>query len=545
MPGVPSGRGCDNCRKSKKKCDEVKPICTRCARRGLECIGAGEKRYKFMEDGPTALARKRSPNRNSKPAAENKPPFLVKTAPSNHTTLLGQALGDAIFTKDLRYNLLWAYGGYLLAVPSRLGVNEALDMAVDALVTAHRTFSSRKEITVTSLTKYSRALTALRSCLDNPKTASSSETLCAVSLLLVIQHIHGYQDMKWTGHAEGAAKVLKARKSCKPRDHFERILLLSLRGPVLFEGLFNPNIQFSADEWKELVENELDTGTPEGTMLAYLARIPNILNRVRTNTNGHVGLLELQAEMKELYTKTRAICTDFAAELAAIEANKSTTPSKLPPMILHAHVQRMYGLCITITLYMNYALVAVRTVDHSLATDATFLAFEMLNIAEKAAKYRPFGAAYVTIGLLAALMTVNNEALKTLLKASIIDYQQDFRQPHMDKLTMESNFQWLDPFRTLDLLGNYGITDDCFETEQNAMYTPLTSGLNYGADSGSDFTPEFTPEFTPDLGSGFAAEFPPVLTPDSASEVLSDPNFELPADLTMELTSDMNIKLRV
>jgi hypothetical protein len=39
--------------------------------------------------------------------------------------------------------------------------------------------------------------------------------------------------MQWTGHAEGAAKVLKARKSCKPRDNFERILLLSLRGPVV------------------------------------------------------------------------------------------------------------------------------------------------------------------------------------------------------------------------------------------------------------------------------------------------------------------------
>ncbi|CEL00471.1 hypothetical protein ASPCAL00071 [Aspergillus calidoustus] len=541
MPGVPSGRGCDNCRKSKKKCDEVKPICTRCARRGLECIGAGEKRYKFMEDGPTALARKRSPNRNSKPAAENKPTLLVKTAPSNHTTLLGQALADAILTKDLRYNLLWAYGGYLLAVPSRLGVNEALDTAVDALVTAHRTFSSRKEITVTSLTKYSRALTALRSCLDNPKTASSSETLCAVSLLL---HIHGYQDMQWTGHAEGAAKVLKARKSCKPRDNFERILLLSLRGP-LFEGIFNPNIQFSAEEWKELVENELDTGTPEGTMLAHLARIPDILDRVRTNTNGYVGLLELQTELKELYTKTRAICNDFATELAAIEANKSTNPSKLPPTILHAHVQRMYGLCIAITLYMNYVLVAIRTVDHSLATDATFLAFEMLNIAEKAAKYRPFGAAYVTIGLLAALMTVNNEALKTLLKASIIDYQHDFRQPHLDRLTMEDKFQWLDPFRTLDVLASYGITDDCLETEQNAMYTALTPKLDYGVDSASDFPPEFTPEFTPSLAPDFAAEFPPVLTPDSTSEILSDTNFELPADLTLELTSEMSIKLRV
>ncbi|KAL2831299.1 hypothetical protein BJY01DRAFT_226708 [Aspergillus pseudoustus] len=552
MPGVPSGRGCDQCRKSKKKCDEVKPTCTRCARRGLECIGAGEKRYKFMEDGPTA--RKRSPNHsansNSNTTIEKKNALRIfRSAPSNKITLLGQALADAIKTKDLRYNLLWAYGGYLLAVPARLGVNEALDTAVDALVTSHRTFSSRKEITVASLTKYSRALTALRSCLDDPKTASSSETLCAVSLLLVIQHIHGYQDMKWTGHAEGGAKILKARRSCAPRDSFERLLLLSLRGPVLFEGLFNPNIQFSAEEWKELVENELDTGTPEGKMLANLARVPEILNRVRTNTNGLVGLLKIQIDMKEIYTKTRAICDEFATELAAIEANKSANPLGLPPMMLHAHIQRMYGLCITITLYMNYTLTAIRTVDHSLATDATFLAFEILDIAEKAAKYRPFGAAYVTMGLVAALMTVNNEALRTLLRASIVDYQRDFRQPHLDHITMQDHFQWLNPFQELDLFSGYENLDDGFE--QNAMYSPLTSGLDFGEDLDSGV--QFTAEFTPDFFSDFTPDFTP--ESGSGSEIASegssslrytpDSTAELPADLAVELTSDLTLKLRV
>ncbi|KAL2869141.1 Zn(II)2Cys6 transcription factor [Aspergillus lucknowensis] len=72
MPAVP-GRGCDNCRKLKKKCDEVKPVCTRCARRGLECIGAGEKRYKFIEDGPNAMFRMRSPKPHAQSIARHKP----------------------------------------------------------------------------------------------------------------------------------------------------------------------------------------------------------------------------------------------------------------------------------------------------------------------------------------------------------------------------------------------------------------------------------------------------------------------------------------
>lgn len=72
-------------------------------------------------------------------------------------------------------------------VPCRLGINGALDAAVDALVTTHMGFSCSREISVESLVKYSRALGALRKCLDDPILAVASETLCAVSLLLIIQ----------------------------------------------------------------------------------------------------------------------------------------------------------------------------------------------------------------------------------------------------------------------------------------------------------------------------------------------------------------------
>lgn len=47
MPGVPSSLACDACRKQKKKCDQRKPKCSRCARLQITCAGNGVRRYKF------------------------------------------------------------------------------------------------------------------------------------------------------------------------------------------------------------------------------------------------------------------------------------------------------------------------------------------------------------------------------------------------------------------------------------------------------------------------------------------------------------------
>ncbi|KAL4900225.1 hypothetical protein BDW74DRAFT_103165 [Aspergillus multicolor] len=469
MPGVPSGRGCNNCRKSKKKCDEAKPACTRCARRGIECVGAGEKRYKFMEEGP-AIARKRATKSQTNPVERKDVIRRVSVNPTNNAALLGQRLIAAVKPQtSLKYNLAWSFGGYLALVPRRLGINEALDAAIDALVTAHQTFSSRKEITVTSLTKYSRALGALTRCIDNPRTASTTETLCAVNVMLLVQHILGPADWRWTGHAEGAAKILKARRSFAPRDPFEQILMMSLRGPVLFEGLFNPRIELTQEEWKELVVSELDANTPEGDMLLNLSQVRDILGRVKTNPDGLAGLLILQAEMRSLYTKTRKICDVFRTELDLIENPGEKSPANpygLPPTWLHALTQRFYGLAITIALYMHYALVVMRAIDPETAADANHLAFELISIAENAIQYRPFGAGYVTVGLIAAMMTVQNPSLLTLLQSWFDDYRSDFNLPDLTKLGERENFDLLDPFGCREW-------PEVAETEEHALYDPL------------------------------------------------------------------------
>lgn len=136
-------------------------------------------------------------------------------------------------TADLRFNLWWSFGPFLEDVPRRLGSNEALDRAVDAVTTAHAGFCVGRVGTVDALTKYSQALRTLRVYLEDDFHAHSANTLCAVMLLLMCQIFLGPTSKCWSGHAEGAAQILKARKQFGPRDPFEQKLFMSLRGSVV------------------------------------------------------------------------------------------------------------------------------------------------------------------------------------------------------------------------------------------------------------------------------------------------------------------------
>lgn len=162
------------------------------------------------------------------------PPGTPSPGPSNELTCLTSAFVKTIKrSTDLRYNLWWSFGSFLEDVPRRLGTNEALDRAIDAMTTAHGDFCTRRSVSVGALSKYSQALRTLHVYLDDRAHAQSSNTLCAVMVLLVCQMFLGPTTQCWSGHAEGAASILKARKSFGPRDNFEQKLFLSLRGTVV------------------------------------------------------------------------------------------------------------------------------------------------------------------------------------------------------------------------------------------------------------------------------------------------------------------------
>lgn len=88
---------------------------------------------------------------------------------------------------DLRFNLTWSLGTYLTDVPQRIGRNQALDVAVECLVDTHSTFCLHQPPSRRGLLKYSEGLQILRRYLDSPEKARSSETLCAVQVLMICQ----------------------------------------------------------------------------------------------------------------------------------------------------------------------------------------------------------------------------------------------------------------------------------------------------------------------------------------------------------------------
>ena len=169
---------------------------------------------------------------------------------SNEHTRRVSAFADRIKSStSVKFNLAWTYGDYLADVPARLGTNEALDRAADAVLVAFGRFSTTYvDVTPVLLEKYTLALTALRTCLDDPVKAKASETLCAIMLLMICQvrvftpDLHSTlineQTFLWTTtgpticHSEGAAQIIRLRGRADNLGRFENNLLLALRGVV-------------------------------------------------------------------------------------------------------------------------------------------------------------------------------------------------------------------------------------------------------------------------------------------------------------------------
>lgn len=113
------------------------------------------------------------------------PIFIV----SNEIETLAAALVAVVQpSTNVRWNVAWTYGDFLLDVPKRLGTNKALDAAVKSLLSAYTDMCVDKtRVSSKTLTLYGKAVSSLRSCLDDAETASTTETLSAVYMIIVQQ----------------------------------------------------------------------------------------------------------------------------------------------------------------------------------------------------------------------------------------------------------------------------------------------------------------------------------------------------------------------
>ncbi|KAI9794103.1 MAG: hypothetical protein M1833_000468 [Piccolia ochrophora] len=349
--------------------------------------------------------------------------------PSNSMTKLVSALVNKIDpTADIRYQLVWNFGGYLADIPRRLGTNPVLDAASDALVSAHTNYcsSGHPRAGCELLAKYSHALNVLRDALDDPVKAHSSETLCAIMLLMIVQVLTNPSKGFAASHGEGATQILKSRGSSGPCDEFEKKLLLTLRGPVVFEALLNDNIRFSQREWKHLVESGLKSDNIEADWFRYLARLPDLMHRCRRALY-HPHMI-LDTSLSDLVFETESLLEDCKLNITALRDRLRTFEEDPPPSafktLLHAHRVRILALALFTGILFSCVLSSLSGKPLRLCTETSQWSHEIYHLARVAVKYRPLGSMAMIVCLYVAWIGAASEDLREKIKTLLADYEK-------------------------------------------------------------------------------------------------------------------------
>jgi hypothetical protein len=162
-------------------------------------VGAGQRRFKFIDESATAEAMAVSTADAKEVGAgggknfpgalqEYSPSASVKAilqAPTNENTTLIKSFVSLLEVSDSRYAVR-CYGIFMVDLPARLGNNPALDAATSAMVALFPSNFNHYN-TPAAAQEYGTALSAMRNTLNHPNVAKTADTLCAMYLLMVCQ----------------------------------------------------------------------------------------------------------------------------------------------------------------------------------------------------------------------------------------------------------------------------------------------------------------------------------------------------------------------
>jgi hypothetical protein len=137
----------------------------------------------LVKKAPTAKSKERKKGREI--AIRSLLPSPVSITITSDVARAASAFVSVLQVTDPRYDIT-CYGGWVLDLPRRLGVNDALDASVQALSAAFPSIHT-KNITCKALGTYVKALEVLRMHLADTKKAREPETLCAIYLIMVCQ----------------------------------------------------------------------------------------------------------------------------------------------------------------------------------------------------------------------------------------------------------------------------------------------------------------------------------------------------------------------
>ncbi|EAU30903.1 predicted protein [Aspergillus terreus NIH2624] len=284
MVAVPYSTGCRTCIQRRIKCDESRPACRRCERRGIQCPGY-QKPLRFIPvTTPAQRERPVDSAITSKPSIvpdQNAP----KARPPAKRPLRQQNNVDELVAPDLMQKALTAQGievlsffidatvpGLYYSYSTRVAVNwmsfarrhaeSTLDpfvWSIRSLGTLHLGNQHQDENKIaSSRSMYGRALRGLRDLLQNPRSVRSDMTLAIAVMLGFFEMLDGMTTESWLTHSRGISTLFRLRGPEAHRSGFGRTLLVSFKSFIVADALVRGESCFLAEpQWRSVLSQTI------------------------------------------------------------------------------------------------------------------------------------------------------------------------------------------------------------------------------------------------------------------------------------------------
>ncbi|KAI6764386.1 hypothetical protein HG530_008175 [Fusarium avenaceum] len=397
MAGVPSGRGCDSCRKQKKKCDQAKPACARCARLKIPCTGSGVKRFVFKSENSQASGKR---SRALVATITNPQP---SAGPRNDKTLIASNLVHIIELSNPAYDIS-TYGWFVKDLPRHIGSSKSLDAAIGAFVAGFSTLQNNTTSKVDAFHRYGNAVTALRESIHSSVEMNLADRMCSIYLIAICQEWLGNTGIDQSKHYEMLGHLLQNAVQNDNLDPSDRGLMQTMLGVVVLESFTNRNVNLGPWLWKAvsiLGESVRPLKSGDGMSFALLD----------LGTMGEVSCY--------IRDPDRLI---QAMEEAIAKSKQSGSTSLQRRLAIRFHTAN--AVMLTMACILNRILRSFNN-DPALIIEAEGFVDQIIVLAEEASFNRPIAASAVSSPLTVALASVEHYRyveVETLL----LEYESDF-----------------------------------------------------------------------------------------------------------------------
>jgi hypothetical protein len=237
----------------------------------------------------------------------------------------------------------------------------------------------------------------------------------------------------------------------------------------IFEGMFNPEVQLNPwviqyvldIESPILSEDDIKRAKPTapgmpkvGCIMSCIVRLPDFLRynpellyEIRQN---YLAVQETSKILRDKFTAAAAAMMDPNPEINYQDPRIPKSLRSLVPMRMHAFYQRSYALYLALEIMLNGVLRAYEPENIVLASEADQMCGEIISLCHQAAMWKPMGAGWIPLCLVAAWSASMDAMRKTELSRTWNDLWHEYMPLSIGTASYNS-YNSFDALRTLAL----------------------------------------------------------------------------------------------